>query len=347
MYNQEQKILYEKTFKDTKEFIEYYFDYRLNQAKQFTCYKEDRLASMLFLNKHPVIVNGQYVDCDYIFGVATDEEYRNKGYMTELINEALTDMNNRKLPFTYLIPAVEGIYEKSDFVKVTESDSITFTRNMMAEPIIKISGLRVIKAENSDVEKLSKFVDKSSMYNYGIHHARTKEYFETMLLELLSENGELLMLVNTNYNNELLGFAFISNEDEVKILDIECEEEIKSFFATLICERYNTREITMNINEIMIRIVNIEAMVSLINANYMVPNDVDKRLEYFRITDSMIPENNGIFNVKYVGKNGIIRKISNKEKVIGNIHEFSISEFAKWMICEINGFSNIMLNDIV
>ena len=88
--------LWNKVFKDSEEEIIFFLD----NCKNYKClglFEGEVLASMLFL-----------VDCTYcnkqgyyIYAVATDEKFRNKGYSTSLLHYA-KELNEN---FLWLIPA--------------------------------------------------------------------------------------------------------------------------------------------------------------------------------------------------------------------------------------------------
>ena len=56
------------------------------------------------------MVNGIEKESYYIVAVATRKEYRGRRYMAGLLREALLDMYQAGVTFTYLMPAAEAIY---------------------------------------------------------------------------------------------------------------------------------------------------------------------------------------------------------------------------------------------
>lgn len=113
--------LWEEAFgaEESPAFTELYFRERAPENRGYGLYLKDRLVSMLYLTPYPVNMRESAAGCPhtlyYIVGVATARDCRHRGYMTELLREALRDMRREGLPFTYLTPAAPAIYEPFGF----------------------------------------------------------------------------------------------------------------------------------------------------------------------------------------------------------------------------------------
>lgn len=111
------RTLYETVFStDTKRFVDYYYEYKTRDNEILALTEGEQIVSMLHLNPYTMIVNGYEVKTNYIVAVATRKDCRHRGYMRTLLCQALRDMNARKMPFTFLMPASESIYAPFDFV---------------------------------------------------------------------------------------------------------------------------------------------------------------------------------------------------------------------------------------
>ena len=82
--------------------------------------EDGRIRSMLHLNPYSLWVNGSRKDANYIVAVATQKEYRKRGYMASLLKKSLEDMYQAGEAFTFLMPASESIYLPFDFRTVYE-----------------------------------------------------------------------------------------------------------------------------------------------------------------------------------------------------------------------------------
>lgn len=109
--------LYVKIFtEDTQRFVDCYYHYKVKDNQILVLEEDEQIVSMLHLNPYQMIVNGYEVKCNYIVAVATQENYRHRGYMRILLEQALKDMAKQGMPFTFLMPASESIYAPFDFV---------------------------------------------------------------------------------------------------------------------------------------------------------------------------------------------------------------------------------------
>ncbi len=111
------RALYEEAFpEDTKNFVDYYYQYKTRDNEILGLREDGRLVSMLHLNPYTMIVNGYEVESDYIVAVATHKDYRRRGYMRLLMEKALKDAAAKRMPFVFLMPASISLYAPFDFV---------------------------------------------------------------------------------------------------------------------------------------------------------------------------------------------------------------------------------------
>lgn len=108
--------LWEEVFpEDTKEFLDYYYFIKARTNEIYVIEEDGDIRSMLQLNPYTMQVNDQKFPSNYIIAVATQKEYRGRGYMGSLLKKSMEDMYARKIPFTFLMPAAEAIYTPYDF----------------------------------------------------------------------------------------------------------------------------------------------------------------------------------------------------------------------------------------
>lgn len=94
--------LWHNVFGDDENYVKFFLD----ECKNKLClgyFIDDQLVSMLFL----IDCNYQNYNGKYVYAVATDKKYRNKGYASILVNEAKKYMND----FLWLIPAEESLFD--------------------------------------------------------------------------------------------------------------------------------------------------------------------------------------------------------------------------------------------
>lgn len=128
--------LWQRVFLDRPEFVELYMQstWLHNQVLLLSSdHKKHTVVSMLHMNPYTVQIQDESYLLHYIVGVCTEEKDRGKGYMRELLLEALHRLRAQGEPFTYLMPAATAIYTPYDFVPVAQADQMTVPLPMRKE----------------------------------------------------------------------------------------------------------------------------------------------------------------------------------------------------------------------
>lgn len=105
------KKIWEIVFEDDRELIDCFFE-KLFKKENTLVFKENSAVAMLYMIPYN---NGRDY---YLYALATLQEYRNKGIMSELIRYALKVMKERGVESVFLIPDSEnlkGYYSKFGF----------------------------------------------------------------------------------------------------------------------------------------------------------------------------------------------------------------------------------------
>ena len=163
------RTLYEKVFcEDTKRFVDYYYQYKIRDNEILALKEDEQIVSMLHLNPYTMIVNGYEIESRYIVAVATHPDYRHRGYMRMLIERALKDLSAKKMPFTFLMPASEGIYAPFDFVRICPYTSLS------------------ARIERMDEREQNRYLAS----RYQMFCKRDMRYIENLKAEKVAEEGE-------------------------------------------------------------------------------------------------------------------------------------------------------------
>ena len=86
------------------------FEHILKEAQPFIKKIGNKIVSILFLNDVSIIANGQY-DIYYLYAACTHPDYRNRGLMHGLMEEAKNHAIKRNKKGILLKPANEGLFE--------------------------------------------------------------------------------------------------------------------------------------------------------------------------------------------------------------------------------------------
>ncbi len=193
--------LWEEVFtEDSQEFLDYYDRWKYEGNECYGIYHGDRLVSMLQMNPYEMqlqpLKSGQpqRVESRYIVAVATREEYRHRGLMRRLLKKSLSDMQNQRIPFVFLMPAAEAIYRPFGFRYFYEMNTGTLEIKNGQSELETGRKLDVGQAEASDIVKLVDFAEKIQMEFFDCYVRKDCFYYKRLLEELKSEDGALLVL---------------------------------------------------------------------------------------------------------------------------------------------------------
>lgn len=185
--HQDSRALYEEVFdEDSSSFVDYYYTEKTRDNQIYTVEEDGKIRSMLHLNPYRLYVNRSEKKVNYIVAVATQKEYRKRGYMAALLKRALQDMYLAGEVFTFLMPASESIYQPFDFRTVYEQER-KFYRVEDEENI----ELVVTDAKDSDCRELSEAANRYLAGRYQVFAIRDAAYYHRLIREYESDGGSL------------------------------------------------------------------------------------------------------------------------------------------------------------
>lgn len=333
--NQRARKLYEEIFdEDSPAFVDYYFRVKAAENEIFVVENEKQeILATLHLNPYEMMFCGEKVKTNYIVAVATRADCRHQGMMRSLLQASLQEMYRRKETFTWLMPAAEAIYRPFGFRFIYEKNKMTVTADVLrrAETDEKwqihsdqeVSGdIFCEEAKKEDLAELACFAEKQLSKLAEVYTVHDIAYFEQRMQEVGCEGGSLILI---RKEKEICGY-FLALKKDREAWEIVVEDAVqkKAFPAVLhwfgaseekctftafpqIWEQYARSE---NVPAIMGRIVHLERFVCCLK--------IKKEQEWkIRLTDSLVPENNGYFIIKTGIEGGSLIRVENlseKEK---------------------------------
>ena len=328
---QNSRNIYEKSFtEDSKAYVDYYYNHRINDNEVVVYEKDGKIVSAMHLIPKNIIFGEKKSEAKYIYAVSTLEEYRKKGYSSQIFKEVLKEMYDNAEAFTYLIPSdeqVAGVYRKLGFEYVMDKKEL-IADNRRKKPS---NAFMIRKAENSDLLKLSIFAQSALYDRYSITLEKTIDYFKNMQ-ELAAHCGGKIEIFTER--KVIVGYR-IWLEDELieEVLDGEIQN---------LCWLAGSSK-----PYLMLRIVNVEKFLQGLKFR-------EFSSFIIRIKDEIISENNGTFKFAYRAGNVKITKIDDNNGIKPDyemtIDEFTacifgkgaVEEFPMW--CSTNG---VFINDYV
>lgn len=333
--NQRARKLYEEIFdEDSPVFVDYYFRVKAAENEIFVVENEKQeILATLHLNPYEMMFCGEKVKTNYIVAVATRADCRHQGMMRSLLQASLQEMYRRKETFTWLMPAAEAIYRPFGFRFIYEKNKMTVTADVLRRAETdenwqihsdqEVSGdIFCEEAKKEDLAELACFAEKQLSKLAEVYTVHDIAYFEQRMQEVECEGGSLILI---RKEKEICGY-FLALKKDREAWEIVVEDAVqkKAFPAVLhwfgaseekctftafpqIWEQYAQSE---NVPAIMGRIVHLERFVCCLK--------IKKEQEWkIRLTDSLIPENNGYFIIKTGIEGGSLIRVENlseKEK---------------------------------
>lgn len=333
--NQRARKLYEEIFdEDSPAFVDYYFRVKAAENEIFVVENEKQeILATLHLNPYKMMFCDERVKSNYIVAVATRADCRHQGMMRSLLQASLQEMYRREETFTWLMPAAEAIYRPFGFRFIYEKNKMTVTADVLRRAETdenwqihsdqEVSGdIFCEEAKKEDLAELACFAEKQLSKLAEVYTVHDIAYFEQRMQEVGCEGGSLILI---RKEKGICGY-FLALKKDREAWEIVVEDAVqkKAFPAVLhwfgaseekctftafpqIWEQYAQSE---NVPAIMGRIVHLERFVCCLK--------IKKEQEWkIRLTDSLIPENNGYFIIKTGIEGGNLIRVENlseKEK---------------------------------
>ena len=182
-------------FEDTDAFIDLIFTQKYKHENTLVYFEDGIAVASLQMHPYSISFYEEEIPFAYLAGLCTLPEYRNKGYMAQLINEAHRILKERKIPLAILIPAEDWLfrfYEKFDYEQVFDKSK---------EPIYSLDE---ILEKSPNLESAYSFFD--SLYRHkDFCVQKSFEDFKTIIEEYRNDGSP------EKYN--LAGMARIIDEE--------------------------------------------------------------------------------------------------------------------------------------
>lgn len=327
-YQEQVRHLYEKTFvEDGPGFVGHYFDQYLDMDNVIGVFDEKvtgendadekviedvqgkslpTLRCMLHLNPYQVMWQGQLYKTSYVVAVATDEAYRRKGYMRDLLTWTLRERYEAGEVFSLLMPIDSRYYDQFGYGFIQDVEVYKFYYGNLRRGFRPIP-IKELRAEES-IELLSIYNQYKSQFN--LSHNRGMRALDLLIQEAHSEGGQVVMVPDgyvIYYSREasegteasvfVRESCYTSSEGLLNILDyigsIAGDREIEWQMPSMNPLKHLVPHMSGHSVErkpfIMARIINVYEL--LVDMAEMIGDCVIK------VIDGQIFENNGVYQV--------------------------------------------------
>lgn len=170
--------LWKQVFGDTDEYIKLFFSRQYKNENTLIHWVDGKVVASLQMIPYSIRFYGEVIPFYYLAGLCTLPQYRQKGYMKDLIYESFSIMRERNIPLSILVPAEEWLfeyYEKFGFSKTFEksTDDLKF-KNFV---------------ETHQIESKNTYTDFNKTYQEKDFCVLKSEYdFETIIQEFKLDN---------------------------------------------------------------------------------------------------------------------------------------------------------------
>lgn len=210
------KDLFENGLDLSKEYVDFYFDNRIDKSYVAVNEIDGKAVSQIQLIPKTLVIGKYKVDVFFLYGACTDIMYRQQGYMKNLLSDILKDMYKDMEPFTYIVPDNESsaVYFKSlGFEYVMDKN--------LAKPLDQrrkaTHSLINRNADVSDLIRLAIFAQSSTEKKYDVTICRDMDYLKRLKKLVDFENGNIEIYVE---NKVIVGYRiWMNNEIFEEVLD--------------------------------------------------------------------------------------------------------------------------------
>lgn len=333
--NGKTRPLWEHVFnEDTKAFLDYYYFFKARDNEIYVVEEDGKICSMLQLNPYLLQVEESRFTGNYIIGVATEPEYRKRGYMGALLRRSIQEMYDRGELFTFLMPAAEAIYTPYDFRFVYDQRQCELPVNPENTEDADISkhsddraGIAMTDASMGDAGELAHFFREHFAEKWQVYAVRDEAYYQSLLFERQSENGGIKMIRD---GERLVGTFTYSDEGGLEILEPLMLEGYDEAFRQCICKMNPVPEVPVRVYAygawentkpgdkekpmIMARILRPEKLLAEMKVKKGESLDCT-----FAVLDFLLPQNSRIWRVQGDGREDgriRVRETENSEGVL-------------------------------
>lgn len=189
----------------------YYFNYQFNPEETLVISEDDRIVSIGTRRNHIYMLNERPIKSSFIFGIATLERYRNKGYMKQILNMHLDHAVHQEL-FTFIKAYKEDAYSKFGFVPIYYN-----YRYMLYKSDLKYYDMSDTRhgAKSKDLFEIY----SNNMKKFNGFMIRDEKYFDDLITSVRYQNGDVITTYDAN--GKIKGYAvFYRRQNYVVITEI-------------------------------------------------------------------------------------------------------------------------------
>lgn len=326
----ETRHLWERSFADPRAFIDLYFREKYRTERNEVIMRDGRVVSALQKLPYPITYGGHMLPASYISGACTDEAYRRRGLMGELLDQTHRAMQAEGAVLGFLIPATPELasyYAKFGYTPCFRFAWDTVTAQPLAEGVEVVQAteppLEYIRTRMQErpmcvqhpVADLRAVVDDMRLAGDSLWEARRGTLVVAVAICRAESDGVLLRecIYDAEADRDALiaGVAAHYGRNDLDVIDTTATKG--DYFG-------------------MARIIDAEVMLAAYAALHP-----DKHC-VLNVTDPLLVENNGCFSIS----EGQCCRLSS---VLPDAEEHTIASLTDLLLAQENPLMTLMMND--
>lgn len=221
--------LWQSCFHDTKAFTDLYFENIYQEGNTLVKEKNGKLLSALQMLPYTLAYGGKEIPVSYISGASTYPEFRGKGLMQSLMQDAFREMQRRGMLLSVLIPAERwlfGFYHKTGYAEAMYYKKVLCPPGKSAVvlpaaySIERLTGRLFSEKETVCTPQVLYAYFNRVMQNrsYSIRH--TFKDFEIILRDLIGSEGDLFVVSDNTGEIRALAFVYPTDDNEMILKEV-------------------------------------------------------------------------------------------------------------------------------
>lgn len=326
----ETRHLWERSFADPRAFIDLYFREKYRTERNEVIMRDGRVVSALQKLPYPITYGGHMLPASYISGACTDEAYRRRGLMGELLDQTHRAMQAEGAVLGFLIPATPELapyYAKFGYTPCFRFAWDTVTPKPMAEDVEVVQAteppLEYIRTRMHErpmcvqhpIADLRAVVDDMRLAGDSLWEARRGTLVVAVGICRAEADGVLLRecVYDAEADRDALiaGVAAHYGRNDVDVIDTTAAKG--DYFG-------------------MARIIDVEAMLAAYAALH------PDKCCVLNVADPLLTENNGCFSISQ----GQCCRLSSAHS---DAEEHTIASLTDLLLSQENPLMTLMMND--
>ncbi len=291
------RALWQEVFHDDERFVELLFAHLYRDENAIGIEQDGQWIAALQMLPYRFLWSNSLLDVAYISGAATRPQYRNQGYMSQLLTRAFDEMKARHIPLSVLVPAEPWLY---DFYAARGYAPLFFREERCYDSAHRFEAKGYHWATFTREELFAFFEEQMLSRPLCMQHSRAD--FEVVCGDVELEGGAVFSLADEAGCLVALSFS-VCRDNEVlvkELLATTAEAEVAMLRAVQtrfpgksICRYLPATEQSRAVRHGMMRIVDVETVLSRF------AEDNRSLSMTIRVVDADLPHNTGDYRLAH------------------------------------------------